>query len=128
MAVSNKVAFIIEDDPQTSTMYSDALSDVGFEILSEMDGQKALDWLKANPAPMLIMLDVNLPHLSGDDIYDALRKDDKFGDTAIFMTTGLEYTAKVLQGELNKGDVILNKPVDIYELQTIAKGLTADKL
>lgn len=126
--MANKVAFIIEDDSQTASMYTDALSEVGFEIISEMDGKKALDWLKGNPAPTLIMLDVNLPHLSGDDIYESLRNDDKFADTSIFMTTGLEYTAKVLKASLNTGDVILNKPVDIYELQTIAKGLTANKL
>lgn len=125
--MEERIAFIIEDDPATTSMYETALDDVGFKIESEIDGQKALDWLKENPAPTLIMLDINLPHVSGDDIYDVIRADDKFANTAIFMTTGLNYTAKILKSTLQKGDVILNKPVDIYELQTIAKALTAGK-
>ena len=125
--MAEKIVFIIEDDPATTAMYSDALDEVGFKIEAEIDGQKALDWLKDNPAPTLIMLDVNLPHVSGDDIYDAIRADEKFAETAIFMTTGLNYTAKVLKATLQDGDVILNKPVDMYHLQTIAKALTVGK-
>ena len=125
--MSTKRVYIIEDDPQTSRLYSDALEELGFVIEAQLDGQKAIDWLHENPAPTLIMLDVNLPHLSGDDIYERLRGDEKFANTAIFMTTGLEYTAKVLKASLQEGDVILNKPVDIYQLQMIARVLTHEK-
>ena len=57
---------LIEDDAAICDAMSDLLSSEGYEVHCAMDGQKALDWLRATlRLPHLILLDLMMPVLDG---------------------------------------------------------------
>lgn len=62
----------------------DAIQDLSFNIINISNGQAALDFIYKNgeyqaaPTPDLIILDINLPSISGQEILETLKKDDKY--------------------------------------------------
>lgn len=56
---------IVDDDAEFREVLSLALGRAGIESVSVSDGQKALDWLRDNPAPTVILLDLQMPVMDG---------------------------------------------------------------
>ena len=55
------------------------------------DGKQAVSILQSSsPAdlPQLILLDINLPDMSGIDLLKSIKKDDKFKDISVVILTG----------------------------------------
>lgn len=112
-------ALIVEDDPLLSELFSHALEDINYETDVIADGRKALERLFAQP-PDLVVLDLHLPFVSGEDILKKLKADQRFNDTKVMIVT-----ADATMGmQLNQTvDLMLNKPVDIFQLQRLADRL-----
>ena len=69
-----KKILIAEDDPFISRMYETKLSRAGYNVTIKNNGRDALEAIKASQ-PDLIMLDINMPELSGFDVLAALKGD-----------------------------------------------------
>jgi two-component system OmpR family response regulator len=63
---------VVDDDPHIRDLLSFALSKAGMEVDQAADGEEALVATEARP-PDLIVLDINLPRLSGLDVCRRLR-------------------------------------------------------
>ncbi|NLZ74341.1 response regulator transcription factor [Candidatus Falkowbacteria bacterium] len=94
---------LIEDDPNLLISLSLALNKAGFKVESAKDGLTGLDLARSNQYE-LILLDCNLPRLSGFEIVKRLREDKNF--TPIIILTVL--------GELNNKIELFNLGVDDY--------------
>lgn len=64
---------IIEDDESIANMYRFKLENEGFEIDIAHDGPDGLALVKAK-RPHLVMLDLRLPHMNGDEILRHIRQ------------------------------------------------------
>jgi DNA-binding response OmpR family regulator len=64
---------VIEDDLTELTMYKKKLTEAGFTVSTEYDGQKALDRIMKEK-PDVLLLDMGLPHISGIDIMKEIRQ------------------------------------------------------
>lgn len=62
---------IVDDDPDIVTILQDRLGALGFETLSAASGDRALDLLERE-APSLLLLDIEMPGLSGLDVLKRL--------------------------------------------------------
>jgi len=113
--MSKPSALIIEDSPVFSLMFSRTLSDE-FEVEAIQDGGEALDRLDSF-VPDLLVLDLHLPGISGKDILDRVKADERFAKTRIILTTGDERQAE----ELNEiVDIVLLKPINPTQLRELA--------
>jgi CheY-like chemotaxis protein len=56
---------VVEDNPLASRQFTAVLVGHGYDVVAVQDGQQALDFLAANPAPDLILLDLVMPVLDG---------------------------------------------------------------
>ena len=70
-----KTIILAEDDPFISRMYQVKLSSAGFAVSIKTNGREAYEAIKADK-PSLIMLDINMPELSGLEVLAALAGDD----------------------------------------------------
>lgn len=113
------VALIIEDNALLANMFSRALTDIRYHTYIISDGKTALDWLAHN-VPDIILLDMHLPVISGEIILHSLYENPRFAQTRTLIVT-----ADARMGEMyaDQADFLLNKPVDLYQLQHMADRL-----
>ena len=117
--MSSRFALIVEDEPDLATIYSEAVKAAGFETETVYDGTIALQRLK-EIVPMVVVLDLNLPHVAGTDILAQIRADDRLKKTQVVIATADAYMAEML-GET--ADLVLLKPVSFMQLRMMAERL-----
>ena len=79
---------LIEDDALLSEMYQQALINAGFECSVALDGKSGLD-LALDIKPDLILLDLMLPQMSGDQVLTRLRQSKHCKDTRVMIMTNI---------------------------------------
>ncbi len=82
------VVLVGEDDASVRLTIEFVLEDAGFEVISTADGEAALDAAK-KMLPDAILLDNNMPKLSGREVFDGLRADDSTRHIPVFVLSGL---------------------------------------
>ncbi|HEX9922297.1 MAG TPA: response regulator, partial [Anaerolineae bacterium] len=85
MAVSN-LALVIEDDEKLAGIYAKMLETLNFETEIIQDGAPTLIWL-AKTVPDLVVLDLHLPHVAGQDILKQIQFDDRLARTRVIIIT-----------------------------------------
>jgi DNA-binding response OmpR family regulator len=116
-----KLAVVVEDDPGVGGVYVEALKQAGFTTELFTNGRAALARL-AVAVPDIILLDLNLPIVSGETILQAIRADGRLKDTRIIITTGEAHRAKDLE---SVADLVLVKPVSATQLSDLAARMVA---
>ena len=62
---ADRAILVVDDDPGIRALLMDLLSDEGYPARSAIDGSEALDLLASGFRPCLILLDLNMPVMSG---------------------------------------------------------------
>lgn len=68
-----KTLLIVEDDADIQDYYQILLADLGVRTLKAYTGKEALAWLEAEPAVDLVILDIVLPEMGGEEFLRELR-------------------------------------------------------
>ncbi len=66
--------FIVEDAKEIRETFEAALKMEGFEVESFVNGQKAIDRLKISPEPCLVLLDMMMPVMNGEEFMNHFHK------------------------------------------------------
>ena len=113
-----KSILIIEDDPAIAKGLKESLEDEHYHILTASDGREGYEMAKKEK-PDLILLDLMLPTMNGQDVCRKLRED---GVTIpiLMLTSKKEDTDKILGLELGADDYI-TKPFNLRELHARIK-------
>lgn len=109
------LALIVEDDRQLGQIFSLALRKE-FETEIIIDGQAALDRL-AIVAPDVVVLDANLPQVSGGKILKHIRADARLSATKVIIATADSNQYAILSDE---ADIAILKPVSPLQLRELA--------
>lgn len=121
------LAFVIEDQASLSTLYEDALRLVGYDVIAVRDGLQALNKLETNEPPAFIILDINLPGLSGRDLHQHIRKHSRYNDTPVMILTANSVMANTIRPEITQKDHLFIKPISMKALQDFAKMMRPGK-
>jgi DNA-binding response OmpR family regulator len=120
-------ALVIEDNLDLAEIYRLTLDMLDYESQMVYDGKEALDRLNAiQEQPYLLILDMNLPQVSGHYIYKKLRSDPKWDTMRVIISTANTIVASALAEELHMGDRIIVKPVTPTKLKAVIKELEAE--
>lgn len=103
---------VVDDEPKIVEVVKSYLENRGFAVLEAYNGQEALEkWEKENPS--LVILDLMLPDITGEEICRALRKKSR---VPIIMLTAKVEEEDILRG-LNIGaDDYVTKPFSPRQL------------
>jgi two-component system, OmpR family, alkaline phosphatase synthesis response regulator PhoP len=93
-----KKILVVDDEPDLLKVTLLRLKKTGYEVYSGTDGQEALDMAR-RVIPDLIILDVYLPVLNGDEVAKILKKDDKLKHIPIILISATTVTLGNLAGE-----------------------------
>ena len=99
----------VEDDQEVRENYTLILETYFGEVVSSSCGKEALELYKKDKFSLLI-LDINLPHISGLEIAQYIRKKDQ--DTKIIMLTAYSDRDRLLKAVNLKLEAYLIKPVN----------------
>ncbi|MEO1286261.1 MAG: response regulator [Chloroflexota bacterium] len=116
-------AVIIEDQINLATLYEDALRLVGYNTVSIRNGLEALNYLQLNDVPNLVILDVNLPGMSGRDILRHIRSKEKYADLPVIILTANSLMVAQIRRETTALDYLFVKPITMPKLQELAKSM-----
>ena len=106
---------VVEDDKMIRNLIKLYLEKNNYNVAIAIDGEMAKD-VYENEHPCLIVLDLMLPKVSGEEFCRWVREDKSDNDTAIIMLTAKTKTSDKITG-LNIGaDSYLTKPFDPDEL------------
>lgn len=106
---------LVDDDPDILSLLQAKLGKEPFEIFTASEGRSALNIIQTQK-PDLVLLDVNLPGLSGLEICRSLREDKDTRDIPIIMLSGRsEEFDRVLGLEFGADDYV-TKPFNAKEL------------
>jgi DNA-binding response OmpR family regulator len=85
---NSAVILLVEDDPVLSKMYTEKFKFEGFNVLSAGNGEDGLKIALSGKVD-LILLDLMLPRLSGNELLAKLREDPKGKDIKVIALTNL---------------------------------------
>jgi len=117
--MAQPLALIIEDDPNQADIFTMALQAAEFDTETIEDGQTALARL-AEVVPAVVVLDLNLPRVSGDEILRRIRADERLAKTRVMLATANALLADTLRRE---SDLVLLKPISPTQLRQLASRL-----
>lgn len=113
---------IVDDNPSVSALLCHALLAEGCEVEVADDGQQALERVAVNP-PDLILLDLDLPSLSGDEVCRRLKNDPATNLIPIVMVTGQSDGDTKLAAWEYGADDFLTKPLRLVEVTSRCRSL-----
>ncbi len=79
------------------------------------DGEEALEMLKDETPPTLVLLDLKLPRLSGVDVLTAIRDDERLGRTPVVVLTSSDERTDLAACYALGCNAFVRKPVDYEE-------------
>ena len=106
---------VADDDPSTRRLIDLALQEAGYDCVLAADGKAALEQARAT-RPDLVVLDVAMPFLSGDEVQRELRRDRRTRYIPVVFITAKRTTAELTARFRNGADDFVSKPFDIDEL------------
>lgn len=113
---------VADDEEDLVWALRQSLRDEGYEVLTAHDGAGALS-LARRYRPHLVILDINMPGMSGLEVCHTLRRDPALAAVPIMFLTVRSRIEDKLEG-LNEGsDDYVVKPFDMRELKARVRAL-----
>ncbi len=81
--------FIVEDDLDVSDVVAEILRDVGFEVVCVGNGQEALQYLRGNSPPALMLLDLFMPVMDGWAVLREVERDSTLSRIPVIVMTAI---------------------------------------
>ena len=107
---------LIVDDERSITAYLQRkLDKLGYTVCIAEDGEEALDQAFSR-LPDLILLDIKLPKLSGIEVCERLKSDERTRDIPILMLSAKAQAKEIEEGLKAGADKYLCKPMGFPDI------------
>jgi len=115
--VGEKKILIVEDEKDVLKVLAKSLGTEGFSIITADNGNDAIKLAKSEH-PDLIVLDILLPDMDGDEVSAVLKKNFETKNIPVIYLTGMfpKREDEEQQGRVVGGHVLIAKPYTLEEL------------
>ena len=120
---------VVDDQADIRKLLRTVLSRKGFGVTTAASGPDALEVLKLDAMPDLILLDVQMPKMDGWDTLDAIRREYGYEGPRVVMCTVKSHPRDLIHGWTSGCDGYIWKPFDLGRLieeidQVLERGYT----
>ncbi len=113
------VILVVDDDAPILLLMRNLLREFGFDPVTAAGGQQALEEARRR-TPALILLDRNMPGMSGDEVLAVVRADGALSSVPVLMLTGEPMEPDEIR-RVGATDAVL-KPFDVNALVEMIRG------
>ena len=118
---------LVEDDPGDVLLVREAFADnkLGNELNVVSDGVEAMRYVRGEgehagrAAPDLILLDLNLPRKSGDEVLAEIKADPRLASIPVVVLTTSDAEEDVMRSYRNHANAYITKPVDFDAFRAV---------
>lgn len=110
--MNNKKILVVDDEIKITEVIKSYLKHAGFEVFTAYDGKHALE-LFERAAPCLVILDLMLPDITGEEICASIRKQSR---VPVIMLTAKADEENILRGLDIGADDYITKPFSPKQL------------
>ena len=121
-ATGRKCVLIVEDNPLNLKLFSAMIASQGYDVVQATDGPGGLD-VAHREHPDLIIMDVQLPGMSGLEVAHTLKADDETKDIPIIATTAYALGGDEEKIRAGGCDGYMAKPIAITEFLALVQRL-----
>jgi two-component system, chemotaxis family, chemotaxis protein CheY len=130
MTTRSRHILVVEDNVDIRESFEDILALEGFPAQGVSNGREALEELAKDPLPALVLLDMMLPVMSGNDVLVSMRRSDRLRTLpVVLISTGTKLkSAKDLARYASTYGVAatLAKPLEPEQLLAIIRRFVPD--
>lgn len=109
----NTTILVVEDNSELATFVTDLLQDAHYTVFAAATGAKAIQKLE-NTKPDLVLLDLNLPDISGKSILKRIK--DLYPELPVLILTASTNTSDLVKSFGHGADDYVTKPFNNEEL------------
>jgi CheY-like chemotaxis protein len=110
---NGKTVLVVEDHLDTQLLMKQVLKNEGYEVAVAGNGILAFEHLKTHAAPDLILLDLTLPEMTGDEFMKRLRESFLPSDLKVIVISGWDNLKE--RAEAIGANGYIRKPFQIAE-------------
>jgi len=114
---------IVDDESVIRTAVRTALEDAGYVVHEAADGVIAMDVLRVSPQPLVVVLDLMMPRMSGTEVLEFLAAEPVWAQrhsVIVLTAVGRWLTSKHLQPLLEHFAIsLVGKPFDVEDLLAV---------
>ncbi len=103
---------VVDDIQDNITLLTFDLEDDGFEVIPAQSGEGCLQRAAADPKPSIILLDINMPGLSGIQTLTELKRDDITADIPVIMVSAADKDSVVIEAIDSGAHDFVSKPIE----------------
>lgn len=109
-----KTVLIVEDNELNMKLFHDLLEANGYQTVQTHNGLEAMD-LARNHRPDLILMDIQLPEVSGLEVTKWLKEDDELREIPVIAVTA--FAMKGDEERIRQGgcEAYLSKPISVVK-------------
>ncbi len=123
MTENGKTILIVEDNELNAKLFRDLLSSKGHRILETREGMQAIR-LAQTEKPDLILMDIQLPEISGYDLIRMIKEDSSLRPIPVIAITAFAMKGDEERIRQSGCDDYLSKPISVGKFfQTVQKYL-----
>ncbi len=127
---SNSIEILlVEDSPGDQRLTREALKEgkINNNLYIVEDGEEALAFLRKEgpfstvPRPDLILLDLNLPKMNGQEVLEIIKQDEKLKRIPVVILTTSQADEDILKAYNLNANCYITKPVDFDQFSHVVK-------
>jgi CheY-like chemotaxis protein len=120
--VTGKRILVVDDDPPVRLMFRLIFESDGYQVSEARNGVAALILIK-DSLPDLVVTDMVMPQMSGQELIERLRSDDRTARLLILAVTGHPGARE----QASAADGVLEKPIDRVHLLATVSSLIEER-
>lgn len=108
----SKKVLIVEDNELNMKLFHDLLESQGYQTLQTREGMQALQLARAH-RPDLILMDIQLPEISGLEVTKWIKEDEDLGNIPVIAVTA--FAMKGDEERIRQGgcEAYISKPISV---------------